>query len=237
MRIIAALDILGGKCVRLTRGDFSTQKIYNEDPLEVAKEIQDNGIRYLHFVDLDGAKNKMIINYWMLEKIASKTSLEIDFGGGIRSDHDLKIAFASGARQVTAGSIAVTSPDLVHEWFLKYGNQRIILGADAINRKIAINSWQQETEEDVVSFIQKYFSKGMKYTICTDVARDGMMQGPATELYREILSSAKVNLIASGGITTIKDIEDIQEAGCEGVIIGKALYEGKIKLSELRDLC
>jgi phosphoribosylformimino-5-aminoimidazole carboxamide ribotide isomerase len=237
MRIIAALDILGGKCVRLTRGDFSTQKIYNEDPLEVAKEIQDNGIRYLHFVDLDGAKNKMIINYWILEKIASKTSLEIDFGGGIRSDHDLKIAFASGARQVTAGSIAVTSPDLVHEWFLKYGNQRIILGADAINRKIAINSWQQETEEDVVSFIQKYFSKGMKYTICTDVARDGMMQGPATELYREILSSAKVNLIASGGITTIKDIEDIQEAGCEGVIIGKALYEGKIKLSELRDLC
>jgi phosphoribosylformimino-5-aminoimidazole carboxamide ribotide isomerase len=237
MRIIAALDILGGKCVRLTRGDFSTQKIYNEDPLEVAKEIQDNGIRYLHFVDLDGAKNKMIINYWVLEKIASKTSLEIDFGGGIRSYHDLKIAFASGARQVTAGSIAVTSPDLVHEWFLKYGNQRIILGADAINRKIAINSWQQETEEDVVSFIQKYFSKGMKYTICTDVARDGMMQGPATELYREILSSAKVNLIASGGITTIKDIEDIQEAGCEGVIIGKALYEGKIKLSELRDLC
>jgi phosphoribosylformimino-5-aminoimidazole carboxamide ribotide isomerase len=237
MRIIAALDILGGKCVRLTRGDFSTMKIYNENPVEVAKEIENNGIKYLHFVDLDGAKNKMIINYRILEKITSKTNLKIDFGGGIRSDQDLRIAFTSGARQVIAGSIAVTSPDRVLHWLSKYGNQKIILGADVINRKIVINGWQQESDEDVVSFIKGFWSKGIKYAICTDVDRDGMMQGPAAGLYREILSSIKVNLIASGGISTIKDIEEINSAGCEGVIVGKALYEGKIKLSELRELC
>ncbi len=237
MRIIAALDILGGKCVRLTRGDFSTMKIYNENPVEVAKEIENSGIKYLHFVDLDGAKNKMIINYRILEKITSKTNLKIDFGGGIRSDQDLRIAFTSGARQVIAGSIAVTSPDRVLHWLSKYGNQKIILGADAINRKIVINGWQQESDEDVVSFIKGFWSKGIKYAICTDVNRDGMMQGPAAGLYREILSSIKVNLIASGGISTIKDIEEINSAGCEGVIVGKALYEGKIKLSELRELC
>jgi phosphoribosylformimino-5-aminoimidazole carboxamide ribotide isomerase len=237
MRIIAALDILGGKCVRLTRGDFSTMKIYNENPVEVAKEIENNGIKYLHFVDLDGAKNKMIVNYRILEKITSKTNLKIDFGGGIRSDQDLRIAFTSGARQVIAGSIAVTSPDRVLHWLSKYGNQKIILGADVINRKIVINGWQQESDEDVVSFIKGFWSKGIKYAICTDVDRDGMMQGPAAGLYREILSSIKVNLIASGGISTIKDIEEINSAGCEGVIVGKALYEGKIKLSELRELC
>lgn len=237
MRIIAALDILGGKCVRLTHGDFSTMKIYNENPVEVAKEIENNGIKYLHFVDLDGAKNKMIINYRILEKITSKTNLIIDFGGGIRSDQDLRIAFTSGARQVTAGSIAVTSPDRVLHWLSKYGNQKIILGADVINRKIVINGWQQESDEDVVSFIKGFWSKGIKYAICTDVNRDGMMQGPAAGLYREILSSIKINLIASGGISTIKDIEEINSAGCEGVIIGKALYEGKIKFRELRELC
>jgi phosphoribosylformimino-5-aminoimidazole carboxamide ribotide isomerase len=237
MRIIAALDILGGKCVRLTRGDFSTMKIYNENPVEVAKEIEDNGIKYLHFVDLDGAKNKMITNYRILEKITSRTNLKIDFGGGIRSDQDLRIAFASGARQVTAGSIAVTSPDMVLRWLSIYGNQKIILGADAVNRRIVINGWQQESDEDVISFIKGFWSKGIKYAICTDVDRDGMMQGPSTSLYGEILSSTKVRLIASGGISTIKDIEGIESAGCEGVIIGKALYEGKIKLKELRELC
>jgi phosphoribosylformimino-5-aminoimidazole carboxamide ribotide isomerase len=237
MRIIAALDILGGKCVRLTRGDFSTVKIYNQNPVEVAKEIENNGIKYLHFVDLDGAKNKMIINYKILEKITSKTNLKIDLGGGIRSDQDLRIAFASGARQVTAGSIAVTSPDIVLHWLSKYGNQMIILGADAVNRKIVINGWQKESDEDVVSFIKGFWSKGIKYAICTDVDRDGMMQGPAAGLYREILSSVKVSLIASGGISTIKDIEEINSAGCEGVIVGKAIYEGKIQLKELRDLC
>lgn len=237
MRIIPALDILGGKCVRLTRGDFSTQKIYNEDPLEVAKEFEDNGVRYLHIADLDGARKKMITNFRILERIASRTHLEIDFGGGIRKDHDLKIAFASGARQVTAGSIAVTSPELVVQWLVNYGNQQIILGADSINRKIAINGWQEESEEDILSFIKKYFLEGMKYTICTDVSRDGMMNGPATDLYREIVDDVKISLIASGGISSIEDVEEVKNAGCEGVIIGKAIYEGKIKLKELRDLC
>jgi phosphoribosylformimino-5-aminoimidazole carboxamide ribotide isomerase len=237
MRIIAAIDIIGGKCVRLSRGDFSTQKIYNEDPVEVAREMEDNGIRYIHVVDLDGARNKMITNYRVLDKIASQTNLAIDFGGGIRKDHDIDIVFASGVRQVTAGSIAVSNSGLVLRWLSKYGNQRIILGADSKDRKISVNGWQQETEEDVVQFIQRYTSVGMKYAICTDVNRDGMLQGPATELCKEILSSVKVNLIASGGISSMKDIKEIKEAGCEGVIIGKALYEGKIKLSELKDLC
>ena len=237
MRIIAAIDILEGKCVRLTRGDFSAKTIYNEDPLEAAKEIEDNGIRYLHLVDLDGAKNKMIIHFRILEKIASRTSLIIDFGGGIRSNHDLKIAFGAGARQVTAGSIAVSSPALVLDWLLKYGNEKIILGADSKEGKITINGWQQDSGSDVIPFISDYCAKGIKYTICTDVERDGLLKGPAIDLYRKIISTVKVDLIASGGISSMDDIIEIKEAGCEGAIIGKAIYEGKIKLKELRDLC
>ncbi len=237
MRIIPAIDILGGKCVRLTRGDFSTKKVYNDDPLEVAKEMEDNGIRYLHLVDLDGTKSKMIVHYRILEKIASQTSLEIDFGGGIRSYNDLRIAFGSGARQVTAGSIAHSSPALVLEWLSKFGNEKIILGADSKDSKITINGWQQESESDVISYISDYCSKGIKYAICTDVEKDGLLEGPATDLYREIISAVKVDLIASGGISSLDDIIEIKEAGCEGAIIGKAIYEGKIKLKELRDLC
>ena len=237
MRIIPAIDILGGKCVRLTRGDFSTKTVYNDDPLEVAKEMEDNGIRYLHLVDLDGTKSKMIVHYRILEKIASQTSLEIDFGGGIRSYNDLRIAFGSGARQVTAGSIAHSSPALVLEWLSKYGNEKIILGADSKDSKITINGWQQESESDVISYISDYSSKGIKYVICTDVEKDGLLEGPATDLYREIISAVKVDLIASGGISSLDDIIEIKEAGCEGAIIGKAIYEGKIKLKELRDLC
>ena len=237
MRIIPAIDIIEGKCVRLTRGDFSTQKIYNEDPLEVAKEIEDNGIRYIHIVDLDGTRQKKIVNHRILEKIASRTSLDIDFGGGIRSDSDIEIAFASGAMQVTAGSIAVTNPDLVFLWLNEYGNNRVMLGADSKERKISVNGWQKQTDEDVLRFIQRYSNRGFTYAICTDVNRDGMLEGPATDLYRDILTEVKINLIASGGISSIRDIEEIKEAGCEGVIIGKALYEGRLKLSELRDLC
>jgi len=237
MRIIPAIDIIEGKCVRLTRGDFSTRKIYHEDPFEVAREIEDTGIRYIHLVDLDGARQKKIVNHRILEKIASGTSLEIDFGGGIRSDSDIETAFASGARQVTAGSIAATNPEIMQLWLAKYGNRRIILGADSRERKISYNGWQKETDEDVVQFIQRYFSHGFKYVICTDVSRDGMLEGPATDLYREILKKVNVDLIASGGISSLKDIEEVKKAGCEGVIIGKALYEGVLKLSELRDLC
>ena len=237
MRIIMALDIIDGKCVRLTRGDYDTKKIYSENPLDVAREIEDNGIRYLHLVDLDGAKNKKIINHKILEKISSGTNLNIDFGGGVRSDEDLKIAFSSGAKQITAGTIAVTRPSLFLEWLDRYGNEKIILGADFKNRKVVSGAWNELSEEDIVSFISGYCSRGVSNSICTDVEKDGMMTGPATDIYKEILGSAKINLIASGGISSTKDIEDIKAAGCEGVIIGKAVYEGKIKLKELSVIC
>ena len=237
MRIIVAIDIIEGKCVRLTRGDYDTKKIYNENPLEVAKEIEDNGIKCLHLVDLDGAQNKKITNYKVLELISSRTGLDIDFGGGLRSDEDLKIAFNSGAKQVTGGSIAISSPENFLEWLSVYGNERIILGADYKNRKIATDGWAEKSEEDVVNFIAGYCSKGISYSICTDVDKDGMLKGPATELYKEILSSVKVNLIASGGITTMKDLEELDLAGCEGAIIGKAVYEQKISLKDLGKLC
>jgi len=237
MRIIMALDIIDGKCVRLTRGKYETSKIYSESPLEVAKAIEDNGIGYLHFVDLDGAKLKKITNYRILEEISSKTKLRVDFGGGVRSEEDLRIAFNSGANQVTAGTIAVTQPALFLEWLERYGNDRIILGADFREGKIVSGAWKENTDEDIVSFISAYSSRGVKYSICTDVERDGMMRGPATEKYKEILGSVRINLIASGGISSLKNIEDIKAIGCEGVIVGKAFYEGKIKLQDLKVLC
>ncbi|MBN1108776.1 MAG: 1-(5-phosphoribosyl)-5-[(5-phosphoribosylamino)methylideneamino]imidazole-4-carboxamide isomerase [Bacteroidales bacterium] len=237
MRIIAAIDILGGKCVRLTRGDFSTSKVYNEDPVEVAKELENNGIRYLHMVDLDGAGRKKIVNADILRKTASSTSLLIDFGGGIRSEDDVRTAFDAGARQITAGSIAVHSPETAMRWLEKYGSDRIILGADATGRMIMTDGWQSRSEEDVISFIKGYRMRGFRYVICTDVSKDGMLQGPATELYREIINEVDINLIASGGVSSLRDIENVKDAGCEGVIIGKALYEGKIKLKELKDIC
>jgi phosphoribosylformimino-5-aminoimidazole carboxamide ribotide isomerase len=237
MRIIIALDIIDGKCVRLTRGNFDTQKIYSDSPLDIAREIEDNGIRYLHLVDLDGVKEKKIMNYKILEEITTKTRLNVDFGGGIRSEQDLKTAFNSGAKQVTAGTLAVTSPSVFMEWMQTYGKEKIILGADFRGRKIVSDAWTGTTKDDIVSFISEYSLLGVKYSICTDVERDGMMKGPATEIYREILESVKINLIASGGISCMKDIQSIEAAGCEGVIIGKAVYEGKIKLNELNGLC
>jgi phosphoribosylformimino-5-aminoimidazole carboxamide ribotide isomerase len=237
MRIIIALDIIDGKCVRLTRGDYDTKKIYNVNPLEIAKQVEDSGISHIHLVDLDGAKNKKITNYKVLEMLSGKTSLKIDFGGGIRSDEDIRIAFNSGALQVTGGSIAITEPAKFMEWLNKYGNEKIILGADCIDRKIATDGWSEKSEEDIICFIKDYSSKGIKYTICTDVSKDGMLMGPSTELYKEILASINVNLIASGGITTLRDVEILQEAGCEGAIIGKAVYEGKITLKDLGKLC
>lgn len=237
MRLIIAIDILGGKCVRLSRGDYNTKKIYSEHPLEVAKEIEDSGIEYLHLVDLDGARNRKIVNYRIIEQISSKTALKIDFGGGIRSEEDIDIAFSSGARQVTGGSIAVSSPTLFLEWLTRFGNEKIILGADFINRKIVTGGWVEKSDEDIISFVTNYAEKGVRYTICTDVNKDGMLMGPSTDLYKEILESAAINLIASGGITSLKDIEDMRSVGCEGAIIGKAIYEGRIKLKDLRELC
>jgi phosphoribosylformimino-5-aminoimidazole carboxamide ribotide isomerase len=237
MRIIPAIDIIDGKCVRLTKGDYSTQKIYNGNPLEVAKEFEANGIKYLHLVDLDGAKSKRIINHKVLNEISTKTSLKIDFGGGIKSNEDLKIAFENGASQITGGSVAVNNPALFLEWLDEYGNDKIILGADFIYRKIATQGWQKSSEIDVIDFIKDYESKNIKYVICTDISKDGMLQGPSTGLYAEILEQTNVKIIASGGVSSLKDLETLKELGCEGAIIGKAIYEGKIKLDELIRLC
>lgn len=237
MRIIVALDILGGKCVRLTQGDFSTKKVYNEDPVSVARQIEDNGLKYIHLVDLDGAKNKKIENIKVLEKIAAKTNLKIDFGGGLRSYEDLLTVFNAGAKQVTIGSIAVTNPELFMEWLTKLGQEKIILGADFIERKVSTGGWMENSDKDILSFISDYRSKGVKYTICTDIKKDGMLSGPSTSLYKEILSSVKINLIASGGVSSLKDIASLKDAGCEGAIIGKAVYEGKISLKKLGEQC
>jgi len=236
MRIIPAIDIINGKCVRLSKGDYSTQKVYNENPLEVAKQFEDIGIRHLHLVDLDGAKSQHIVNYKILEQIAFNTSLKIDFGGGLKSDEDLRIAFECGANQITGGSIAVKNPDIFTQWLNQYGKDKIILGADANNEKIAISGWQEESNKDLIPFIQNYRKKGIKYVICTDISKDGMLQGPAFDLYKKILSNVNsIKLIASGGISTIDELPKLAEIGCEGAIIGKAIYENKITLKQLRD--
>ena len=233
MRIIPAIDIIEGKCVRLTKGDYNTKKIYNENPLEVAKQFEDAGIEYLHVVDLDGAKSKHIVNHKVLEQIASKTNLKIDFGGGLKSDEDAKIAFESGANQITGGSIAVKNPDIFINWLKNYGSERIILGADSKNRKVATHGWMQTSVVDVVEFIVDYEEIGVECVICTDVAKDGMLEGTSNDLYKEILESTKVKLIASGGVSNLDDLFKVQELGCEGVIVGKAIYENKISLKEL----
>jgi phosphoribosylformimino-5-aminoimidazole carboxamide ribotide isomerase len=237
MRIIPAIDIIDGKCVRLSKGDYTTKKIYNENPLEVAKEFEQSGIEYLHLVDLDGAKASKIINHKVLESIASKTNLKIDFGGGLKSNEDVKIAFNSGANQITGGSIAVKNPALFQQWIEVYGPEKIILGADANNRKIATNGWLEESNQDIIPFIQDYQKKGIEYVISTDIAKDGMLEGPSFELYRDIIQSsdASLKLIASGGISTFDELPKLAELGCEGVIIGKAIYENRISLKELEN--
>lgn len=236
MRIIPAIDIIEGKCVRLSKGDYATKKIYNENPLEVAKEFEDHGIQYLHLVDLDGAKSNRIVNYKILEQIASKTTLKIDFGGGLKSDEDLKIAFECGANQITGGSIAIKNPAVFENWIVKYGSEKIILGADVNNKKIAISGWLEESNEEIIPFIQNYQTKGIQYVICTDIAKDGMLEGPSFDLYQEILSeTTNCKLIASGGISTFDELPKLAELGCEGTIIGKAIYEGRISLKQLEN--
>ncbi|CAM1361739.1 1-(5-phosphoribosyl)-5-((5-phosphoribosylamino)methylideneamino) imidazole-4-carboxamide isomerase [Tenacibaculum sediminilitoris] len=235
MRIIPAIDIIEGKCVRLTKGDYNTKKIYNKNPLEVAKEFEANGIQYLHLVDLDGAKSSRIINNKVLEQIATKTNLKIDFGGGLKSNEDARIAFESGANQITGGSIAVKKPDIFMGWLTKYGKDKIILGADCKDRKIATNGWLETSEVDIVDFISEYQEIGIANTICTDVAKDGMLQGASVDLYLEILSKTSVNLIASGGVANMNDLHRLKEVGCEGTIVGKAIYEGNISLKELQE--
>jgi phosphoribosylformimino-5-aminoimidazole carboxamide ribotide isomerase len=237
MRIIPAIDIISGKCVRLSKGDYSTKKIYNESPLEVAKEFEANGIQFLHVVDLDGAKSKHIVNFKVLNEIATQTNLKVDFGGGLKSNEDLKIAFENGASQITGGSIAVTNPNLFQEWLAIYGSDKIILGADCIDRKIATHGWLETSSLDVVDFILEFEAKGVQYVICTDISKDGMLEGTSNELYSEIIEKTKIKLIASGGVTSFEDVEKLIEMGCEGAILGKAIYEQKITLQQLRKLC
>ncbi|MDB9778787.1 1-(5-phosphoribosyl)-5-[(5-phosphoribosylamino)methylideneamino]imidazole-4-carboxamide isomerase [Flavobacteriaceae bacterium] len=236
MRIIPAIDLIDGKCVRLSKGDYATQKTYNEHPLEVAKEFEAHGIEYLHLVDLDGAKSKHIVNHRVLEDIASKTSLKIDFGGGLKSDEDLKIAFESGAHQITGGSIAVKEPKTFEQWITAYGSDKIILGADVQGDRIATNGWLETSEHRLVDFIKDYHAKGIHYVICTDISKDGMLQGPSFDVYRDLLEQQpEIKLIASGGISTFDELPKLAEMGCEGTIIGKAIYENRIALKELEN--
>ena len=232
--IIPAIDLIEGKCVRLTQGDYGQKTIYNENPLEVAKQFEDAGLTHLHLVDLDGAKAKKVINWKVLERIATQTQLHIDFGGGVQSDDDLRIVFDSGAKQVTGGSIAVKNPDLFETWLNQHGGDKMILGADARNERVAVSGWEEGTGLWVYDFVQQWVEKGAKYTISTDVAKDGLLQGPSFDLYKNLQEHCpELNIIASGGVSTIGDIERLAEMNLFGVIVGKAIYEGRVTLAEL----
>lgn len=234
IELIPAIDIIDGKCVRLSQGDYTRQTVYNEDPLEVALEFEANGLHRLHLVDLDGAKAHHIVNWKVLERIASKTSLIIDFGGGLKSDQDLDIAFNSGAQMVTGGSIAVKQPEVFSQWIDRFGPERIILGADVKGDKIAVSGWLEDTDLTWKAFIRDYRNKGIVKVISTDIERDGMLQGPSVELYSEMMAEIPgLFLIASGGVSSVADIERLQQAGVPAVIFGKAIYEGRIKLHDL----
>lgn len=238
IEIIPAIDLIDGKCVRLSQGDYNQKTIYNENPLEVARMFEDAGIRRLHLVDLDGAKANHIVNYKVLEIIASKTNLIIDFGGGLKSDEDVRIAFQSGASMITGGSIAVKNPEVFNSWLQYYGNEKIILGADVKNEKIAVNGWLETSDADLIPFIQHYKEKGINKVICTDISKDGMLQGTSTSLYQKILSELPdIYLIASGGLSSVADIESLIEINVPAVITGKAIYEGRITLKELSKYC
>ena len=234
IEIIPAIDIIDGKCVRLTQGDYNQKKIYNENPVEVAKSFENAGIKRLHLVDLDGAKAKKIINYKVLENISNQTNLLIDFGGGLQSDEDLKIAFESGANQITGGSIAVKNPEMFLSWIESYGSEKIILGADAKDELVAVSGWQETTEMSIYDLLEKYLANGIKYTISTDVAKDGLLQGPSIELYKKMQEKfPNLHIIASGGVSIMQDIINLDEMQIFGVIVGKAIYENRISLKEI----
>lgn len=235
IEIIPAIDLIEGKCVRLTQGDYGQKTIYNENPLEVAMEFEDAGLKRLHLVDLDGAKAKKIVNWKVLERIASKTKLHVDFGGGVQSEDDLRVVFESGAKQVTGGSIAVKQPELFQHWLSVYGGEKIILGADAKNEKIAVSGWEEGTQLWVYDFVEEYVEKGVKYVISTDVAKDGLLQGPSFDLYKNLQDKCPdLKIIASGGVSGIEDVEKLAEMNIYGVIIGKAIYENRISFTDLQ---
>lgn len=237
MKIIPAIDIIDGKCVRLSQGDYAKKKIYNEDPVEVAKSFESAGLEYLHLVDLDGAKAGKIINWKVLEAISNETNLQIDFGGGIKSNDDIELAFKSGAKKVTCGTIAVKNPAKVAEWIEQYGSDRLILGADVKQKMVAVSGWTEETTLHIENLIHKYMSEGLNHVICTDIATDGMLSGPNVELYKDLLHTFPgIHLIASGGVSSTQDLQELKKAGLYGAILGKAIYEGKITLEELSQI-
>ena len=236
IELIPAIDIINGQCVRLTKGDYDQKTVYRDSPAEVAREYEEIGFRRLHVVDLDGAKSKHIVNSAVLREITTHTSLTVDFGGGIKTDEDIETAFLHGAKMVTVGSIAVTNPDLFIAWLEKYGAERMILGADVRNGKISINGWKEDSTEDLLPFLKKYIDAGVKNVLCTEISKDGTLQGPAIELYSEVMAAyPQLHLIASGGVSCIDDIKALDKAGIPAVVIGKAIYEGKINLRELWD--
>lgn len=234
MKVIPAIDIIDGKCVRLSQGDYALKTVYHENPVEIAKQLEDAGITHLHLVDLDGAKASHIVNHAVLNAIASETKLQIDFGGGIKSDADIQKAFDCGASQITAGSIAVKSRETVLQWLSRYGAEKIILGADVRDEKVAISGWQEKSEVQLFDFLENYISEGIQYVICTDIAKDGMLQGSSIALYQKILQQyPSLKLIASGGVSSVDELKQLAECGLYGAIVGKALYEGKITIAEL----
>jgi len=237
MKIIPAIDIMNGQCVRLTQGHYNRVKVYDSNPLDVAKSFEAAGIEYLHVVDLDGARSSKVKNYKVLEEIITKTELKVDFGGGLKSYDDVKRVFSIGASCVTIGSIAVKESNVFFNWLKEFGHDRIILGADCMDRKIVTSGWQESNDIDVLNFISDCSNKGITQVICTDVSKDGMLSGPAIDLYSEIIKKVNVDLIASGGISNISDVKKLQDVDCKGVIIGKAIYEQKISLKELSELC
>ena len=234
IELIPAIDLINGQCVRLTKGDYDLKKVYNDNPAEVAKDFEKLGFKRLHVVDLDGAKSKHIVNDAVLKAITTETNLTVDFGGGIKTEEDIEKAFAAGASMVTVGSIAVTNPDLFMEWIDKYGADKLILGADVRNGKISINGWKEDSSEDLLPFLKKYIDKGVRYVLCTEISKDGALQGPAIELYKEVMAAyPQLHLIASGGVSRNEDIEALEAAGIPAVVFGKAFYEGKIDVEKL----
>ena len=234
IELIPAIDIIDGKCVRLTKGDYNNKKIYNENPITVAQDFEKQGFRRLHIVDLDGAKSNHIVNVDILKRITSETNLIVDFGGGIKTDNDIELAFQNGASMVTIGSIAVTQPKLFVSWIDKYGPERIILGADVRNGKISINGWKEDSTEELLPFLKYYIDKGINKVLCTDISKDGMLQGTAIELYKNVMKEyPSLQLIASGGVSCLSDIIELEKNGIPAVVFGKAIYEGKINLNEL----
>lgn len=234
MMVIPAIDIIEGKCVRLTQGDYAQKKVYNENPLEVAKQFEDAGVERLHLVDLDGAKAGRIINWKVLEEIAGKTALTIDFGGGIKAEKDIEIIFNSGGAIATVGSIAVKEPETFYQWLKKYGGEKILLGADVKGENISIHGWTEQTEINIFDFLKQNIEEGLQQAFCTDISKDGLLQGPAIDLYKKIIQKfSSLKFIASGGVTSVDDLIQLKEIGCNGAIVGKAIYEGKIKLNEL----